>query len=84
MATNVNSRVKYKTPQAVLDDANVSTDAKIQLLKEWAIDEKLKAVAEEENMLRAPDAKPNQLHDVLKALLKLGVEFDPHGESSAK
>ena len=77
MATNSNPRVKYQTPQKLLADDNLSDEAKIRLLKEWAVDEQLKSIAEEENMLRE-DGNINQLSEVLKALLSLGVEFDPH------
>lgn len=74
-----NPRAKYKTPQQLLDDNNLSSQAKIQLLKDWAVDEQLKAVAEEENMLRTAENGHNQLSLVLEALLSLGVEFNPHG-----
>lgn len=78
-----NPRARYKIPQDLLDDNVLTRDEKIRLLKEWAVDEQLKAVAEEENMLRE-NGTSNQLSDVLKGLLQLDIEFDPHGKGAAK
>jgi hypothetical protein len=80
----INPHAKYNTPQNLLDDPKLAKAEKIRLLQEWAVDENLKAVAEEENMLRTVESGHNQLSLVLKALLSLGVEFDPHGAGASK
>lgn len=56
----------YREPYDVLQDARLSREQKITVLKQWAFDEQELEVAEEENMRGAP--APLVLDQVLMAL----------------
>ena len=67
----------YKRPKDVLDDETLTRHEKIDILRRWAYDEREIAVAEEENMLcEGPEQRDNILDEVLKSLIKLGVDSD--------
>jgi len=63
----------YKTPQDVLKDDTLTKEQKIEILKQWAYDARLLAVAEEENM--RGDSSSTMLSRVHQALLELGIEL---------
>lgn len=66
----------FKRPMDVLNDNTLSRDDKIASLKQWALDERLMSVAEEENMQSGDTDKNNVLDEILSSLQKLGVDTD--------
>ncbi|RDI40979.1 hypothetical protein [Aquicella lusitana] len=66
----------FKSPQEVLQDKSLSRNQKIDILQRWAYDERELAVAEEENMQSSGANKHNILDEVLKCLIKLGIDTD--------
>ncbi|MCP4473731.1 MAG: hypothetical protein GY821_04030 [Gammaproteobacteria bacterium] len=73
-----------RSPKAILDDANLSKAEKIKQLKEMLLDERLKAIAEDENM--RPDIEEHSDEDmtpeIIECLTKLG-EQPPFNDDSA-
>ena len=63
----------FANPEAVLQEASLSTEEKVKILKRWEYDARELAVAEEENMAGGP---PNMLEDILAALHQLKAEVD--------
>ncbi len=74
----VNPAGVYKRPKDVLNDASLTREQKIDILRRWAYDERELAVAEEENML-TPVSNGTILDEVLESLLKLGVKHEDSG-----
>ena len=70
----------YDSPQAVLDDSNLSKDEKIHILREWADHEKQKLAAAEENMPEGDTADAGEkFKELVSALHTLGEDFgDTH------
>lgn len=67
----------FKSPRAVVEDATLTREQKIDILKRWAYDARELAVAEEENMLSKSHLDDeNLLHQILNCLLLLGVDHD--------
>ncbi len=66
----------YKLPSNVLVDDTLTRAEKIDILRRWAYDEREKAVAEEENMIRSEAERGNMLDEILRCLLVLGVDKD--------
>lgn len=64
----------FQHPSQVLREDCLSPKDKIDILLQWAYDEREMAVAEEENMCGPGADKNNRLDEVLKALLELGVD----------
>lgn len=63
----------YQTPDEVLQDERLSREQKIQILKQWAFDERELEVAEEENMTGG-DSPPLKLNQILLALREIEEE----------
>lgn len=82
MVNNIDPSVIYKTPAALLADTKLSKAQKIALLKNWARDAYELSEAANESMTAPPDNSNDQLSAVLDALLKLGVEYDPHKDAT--
>lgn len=61
----------FKTPKEVLVDPNLSRDSKIEILRQWEIDARLLAVADEENMGQGENS---HLGAVVSALIALDDE----------
>jgi hypothetical protein len=61
----------FKSPHDVLIDPNLSRDNKITILRQWEIDARLLAVADEENM---SDGESSHLGAVVSALIALDDE----------
>lgn len=74
----------FKQPQDILDDEDLATEQKIELLKEWEIDLRQLMVASEENM---PSTKSGHTADMLskvsKALTELGSQSEVKSERAA-
>lgn len=66
----------FKHPHDVVEDTSLSRKNKIDILKQWAYDEREIAVAEEENMQAHDNRHGIILDEVLKALMELGVDRD--------
>lgn len=60
----------FHSPEEVVKNTELSTRQKIRILHSWEYDARELEVAEEENMQGAK--KPDLLHKILLALLKLG------------
>jgi hypothetical protein len=58
----------YNDPNQVLQDASLTREEKIKIMKQWEYDARILEVAEEENMA---GGKPSLLRDVRKALIEL-------------
>ncbi|HMB16002.1 MAG TPA: hypothetical protein VKN62_06775 [Pelovirga sp.] len=58
----------YSEPDQVLQDASLTQEQKMKILKQWEYDARELEVAEEENM---EGSAPSMLREVLKAILKL-------------
>jgi len=58
----------YSEPDQVLQDASLTQEQKMKILKQWEYDARELEVAEEENM---EGSAPSMLRDVLKAILEL-------------
>ena len=80
-AKKLNPSSAYNHPEEVLNDANLSRDEKIAILREWHYDAMRLQESEAENM---SGGEPDRLRAVSNALLKLGVspakEADPKAE----
>jgi hypothetical protein len=64
----------FRTPQAILEAGDLSTQQKIDLLKQWETDLRLLMVASEENMTgNVPGRTAELLRQVLQCLEKLGA-----------
>lgn len=64
----------FASPQAIREAADLTSQQKIALLKQWETDLRLLLVASEENMIgNTPGRTAEQLRAVLKTLLRLGV-----------
>jgi hypothetical protein len=61
----------FKSPKDVLVDPNLSRDSKIEILRQWEIDARLMAVADEENMGQGENS---HLGAVVTALIALDDE----------
>lgn len=67
----------HESPEAVLRDARLTDEQKIEILRRWEYDERGMSVALDEGMA---GPEPRLLGRVLAALGELGVESDPdHG-----
>ena len=64
----------FRHPRDVVIDKELSFSDKVDILKQWAYDERELEVAEEENM--PGKNSHNHLGEVMEALLELGVELD--------
>jgi hypothetical protein len=71
----------FATPQAVVDDAGLTREQKIELLRRWQYDADEMDVAEEEGMA---GGEPSRLSQVLAALKRLGATMDPEHTSPMK
>ena len=69
----------FGTPAEVLRDPKLSDPERIQILREWKLDELERLVAEEEGMGGGP---PSRLAAVNRALAELGAQ--PEAESPNK
>ncbi|MBV1789429.1 hypothetical protein KQ940_15340 [Marinobacterium sp. D7] len=67
----------FDEPGDVLEEASLSREDKIKILRRWEFDAREREVAEEENMAGAQDSR---LGDILAALNQLGAHED-HGHS---
>ena len=64
----------FRTPQAILEAADLSRQQKIDLLKQWETDLRLLMVASEENMTgNVPGRTAELLRQVLQSLDVLGA-----------
>ncbi len=70
----------YHTPEDVLSDSRLDTDAKRAILKSWELDARELAVAETENM---GGGEPNMLTRVLAALAALADQEGAAGERAS-
>jgi len=70
----------FNSPADVLADKSLSKADKIAILQCWAIDERERLVAEEENMLPNDQEIDYKLAEIHQALESLGVY---HSDSSA-
>jgi hypothetical protein len=61
----------FQTPNDVLIHPELSCEQKIKILRQWEMDARLMAVAEEENMT---GGEPSRLGAVVSALIALGDE----------
>lgn len=64
----INPADVYRAPNEVLQDASLTQEQKMEILKQWEYDARELEVAEEENM--AGDA-PSMLREILMAIVKL-------------
>jgi hypothetical protein len=71
----------YGSPQAVVDDARLTREQKIEVLRRWQYDADGLAVAEEEGMT---GGEPSRLQQVLGALEALGASPDPQRSAPTK
>ena len=55
----------FRCPDEVLGMLGLTNEEKLQILRQWEVDARLLAVAEEENM---PGDQPNPLDSILKAI----------------
>lgn len=67
----VNPSKFFKHPKDVLVHSGLSREAKIDILRQWEVDARLMAVAEEENM---GSGENGHLGAIVSALLALGDE----------
>ncbi|MDV6315540.1 hypothetical protein [Idiomarina sp. HP20-50] len=58
----------FDSPQAVVEDPELSTEQKIEVLTQWRYDELETEVADQENMA---GTKPDKLGEINNLLLKL-------------
>ena len=74
---------RFKTPQVLLDAADLDRDQKIALLRQWEHDLRLMMVATEENMPRQPSGggSAETFRDVRAALDRLGATDAPEAAS---
>jgi hypothetical protein len=64
----------FRTPQAILEAADLSRQQKIDLLKQWETDLRLLMVASDENMTgNVPGRTAELLRQVLQGLEELGT-----------
>ncbi len=64
----------FRTPQSILEAADLGRQQKIDLLKQWETDLRLLMVASEENMTgNVPGRTAELLRQVLQCLDKLGT-----------
>ena len=70
-AAKTNPSKYFKTPQEVLVHPTLSRENKIEILRQWEVDARLMAVAEEENMA---DGERGHLGAVVSALIALDDE----------
>lgn len=63
----------YASPAAVLEDASLDREQKIDILRRWEYDARELEVAEEENMGGGP---PDMLDQILEALNRLNAPTD--------
>lgn len=68
----------FRHPTDVLEASGLTREQKIDILERWAYDEREKAVAEEENMPDLAMEEINILDEILRCLIKLGVNHDEH------
>lgn len=68
----------FKRPNDVLQHDALSREQKIKILTSWAHDEMELSIAEEENMPNRAHETISKLDEILRALLSLGVTYDPH------
>lgn len=71
-----NPQSVYKSPSEVLNDRDLTDAQKIEVLKQWAYDEREMAVAEEENMPRLDKERVSKLAEIEDALIKLNCYDD--------
>ena len=64
----------FKDPTDVVDDANLSIDQKIEILRRWEYDARQLEVAEEEAGMAV--RQPDMFDRVVQALHTLGAEID--------
>jgi hypothetical protein len=72
----------FHSPDDVLQRHDLSREQKIEILRRWEYDARALQVAEDESMLASQPQPP--LEQVLLALRKLGVEFDPQSSAPTK
>jgi hypothetical protein len=70
-AAKANPSKFFQSPEEVLGHPGLSRDDKIAILRQWEVDARLLAVAEEENMT---EGERSHLGGVSKALIALGDE----------
>lgn len=68
----------FKNPIDVVNCDELTRTEKIEILWQWAYDERELMVAEGENMQAHNQSERAHLEKVLKALLKLGASHDPY------
>lgn len=66
----------HNSPRELLDNRDFSRDEKLKMLDDWAYDERVKSVAEEENMPAQNANHTSKLSEVLDALQELGQTSD--------
>lgn len=86
MRNNINELINdpgsyFKSPDEVYADSSLTTEQKIEILRQWEYDTRELEVAEEENMSGGP---PNMLHEILETLRKLGAKHDSEHPSPTK
>lgn len=67
----------FKQPQDILNNGDLATEQKIELLKEWEIDLRQMMVASEENM---PSTKSGSTADLLSKVNAALTELGSHSE----
>jgi hypothetical protein len=76
----------YASPRALFDDATLSRDRKLALLRQWEYDLRSMQVASEENMTagcdRTAGANAEELREVRRCLRALGDKTDEHAQST--
>ena len=67
----------FKSPQAIVDAKDLTSQQKIDLLKQWETDLRLMMVASEENMTGdTPERIAELLSAVLRTLSQMGISDD--------
>jgi hypothetical protein len=66
----------FKHPSDILNHPDLTHKMKVEMLKQWAYDEREFEVAEEENMINSSNHHVHVLDEILKCLLILGVDHE--------
>jgi hypothetical protein len=71
----------FKTPTAVVEATDLSTDEKVKILESWELDARRLIESAGENMIDEKGRERDQLPEIQHALRKLGARPDPDTES---
>lgn len=69
MPPRLNPATRYTNPQAGLDDPNLSTDQKVALLAEWALDLGNRSTASDEAMPKPSPARTDRNVQMLQRVI---------------